>query len=35
MMDALNGTSPKPKVLIVDDEPLVRMTIADMLLGRI
>jgi len=31
MMDALNGTSPKPKVLIVDDEPLVRMTIADML----
>jgi CheY-like chemotaxis protein len=30
-MDALNGTSPKPTVLIVDDEPLVRMTIADML----
>jgi DNA-binding NtrC family response regulator len=30
-MDALNGPSPKPIVLIVDDEPLVRMTIADML----
>lgn len=31
MMDVFNGTSPKPTVLIVDDEPLVRMTIADML----
>jgi CheY-like chemotaxis protein len=31
MMDAFNGPGPKPKVLIVDDEPLVRMTIADLL----
>jgi two-component system, response regulator PdtaR len=30
-MDASNRTDPKPRVLIVDDEPLVRMTIADML----
>ena len=27
----LKGTGPKPTVLVVDDEPLVRMTIADML----
>jgi CheY-like chemotaxis protein len=31
IMDASNRPDPKPLVLIVDDEPLVRMTIADML----
>jgi len=30
-MDIFKDTTPKPTVLIVDDEPLVRMTIADML----
>ena len=31
MEHGLSGTSAKPAVLIVDDEPHVRMTIADML----
>ena len=31
MMDGLNGSAAKPTVLVVDDEPLVRMTTADML----
>ena len=30
-MDIFKDTTPKPAVLIVDDEPLVRMTLADML----
>jgi CheY-like chemotaxis protein len=31
MVNGPNATGAKPKVLVVDDEPLVRMTTADML----
>ena len=31
MIDGRTGTGAKPTILVVDDEPLVRMTTADML----